>query len=192
MKHRVLIVGLERRFRRRELANLDAIQRPAVRVGDGAELLLGLRQRDVQHDFAACDAGQQVLQRQRGLAGARNPLDEEEAPPGQTTPEDVVESADSGRRHRRGYIRRLGGHWAHSFRRVRIDAHECISQQRLGVGVLETRSVGIGDRRLGTKSLSTTLMLDLCPTFLRLLERVCCALIDAYPPILVNSGGDRR
>ena len=56
VEHRVLLVEVELVFRRGELPNVDAIQRPAVGRGDCAKLLFRLRERDVQHGLAAARA----------------------------------------------------------------------------------------------------------------------------------------
>ena len=101
MEHRVLLVRIERAFGRRQLADLDPVERPAVRGGDRAQLFLGLRQRDVEHRLARLRARQQELQRQRRLAGAGHAFDQEQASAGETAAQDVVEPGDAGRCDRR-------------------------------------------------------------------------------------------
>ena len=88
-----------------ELEDVDAVEGPAVRARDGAQLVLRLGERDEQDLLAALDAFEQELQRERGLAGAGVALDEVEPVGRQPAAEDVVQSrdarAEAGRRRGR-------------------------------------------------------------------------------------------
>ena len=69
-----------------------------MRGGHGPELLLGLGQRDIQHGFATAGAGQQKLQRQRGLAGTGHAFYQKQPAPGEAACQDVVQPFDAGGR----------------------------------------------------------------------------------------------
>ena len=64
------------------------------------QLLLGFRERDVQHGLAVSGPLHQVLQRQRCLSRSGYALNEIQAPASQTSRQDVVEARDAGRRNR--------------------------------------------------------------------------------------------
>lgn len=80
-----------------DLENLDAVDGPAVRPGAGSQLLGRLRQRDVQAAFAVARSFEQVLERQRGLAGAGIAVDQIEPAREKTAVQYLVESGNSGR-----------------------------------------------------------------------------------------------
>ena len=65
--------------------------------GDVAQLLLGLGESGVDARLARCGAGEQELQGQRRLAGARVALQQVHPVDGEAAAEDVVEPFDSGR-----------------------------------------------------------------------------------------------
>ena len=80
----------------------DAVERPAVRGRDCAQLFLGFGQRDVEDRLTAGGGGLQDLHRQRRLARARHAFDEEEAVARQPAGEDVVEARNGGGCEARG------------------------------------------------------------------------------------------
>ena len=82
---------VERRLRRHKFEHVNALQRPAMPLGDQPQLLLGLRECDVEDALALADPFQQELQRKRGLAGARTPLVEVHPIGIEATVEDTVE-----------------------------------------------------------------------------------------------------
>jgi hypothetical protein len=96
VEHRVLVVGAQARFGRRELANVDAFERPAVRLRDPLQLALRLGQRHVQDALAASHAFEQELQCERRLARAGHAFDEVDAIGRQPAAQDFVETGDSG------------------------------------------------------------------------------------------------
>jgi hypothetical protein len=63
MEHRVLLVAIERRLGRDELADLNPLESPPVGFGNRPEFLLGFRKGDVQNGFAVSGSRSQVLQR---------------------------------------------------------------------------------------------------------------------------------
>src|SRR3954466_10667346 len=71
---RVLIL-LAAAFHRRKLEQLETVERPAMRRGDGAQLLFGLRQRHIQADLALQPSLEQELHRERRLPGPGIALD---------------------------------------------------------------------------------------------------------------------
>jgi hypothetical protein len=71
MQHREFLVWIEGGFRRHQFEYGDAVERPAVPVGDEARLQLGFRQRDVESALALNGALQKELHRQGGLACPR-------------------------------------------------------------------------------------------------------------------------
>ena len=72
MEQRVLLVAAQR-IGGRQLEQLDALERPAVRRRDHLQLFPGLRQRDVDAALAPSRALEQELQGEGGLADARIP-----------------------------------------------------------------------------------------------------------------------
>src|SRR6185503_4686171 len=80
---------------RLQLEDVDAVERPAVRLGALAKLFLGLGQSDVEHALACAHALHEELQREGRLAGAGIAFDEVEPVPRQTAPEDFVETLDA-------------------------------------------------------------------------------------------------
>jgi hypothetical protein len=97
MEHRVLLGGLQRVFGRHQLADRDAVQGPVVRSRHRAQLLLGLRERHVEHRLAEAGAFDEELHRERRLAGPGNSLDQVEAALRKPSTEDIVEPGDSRR-----------------------------------------------------------------------------------------------
>ena len=98
MEQARLAVGGEVLVRGQQLVAVDAVQAPAVRVRHALQLLLGLGERDVHALFTGAPAFEQVLERERGLAGARVPLDQVDAVRREAARENVVEAGDP-RRH---------------------------------------------------------------------------------------------
>jgi hypothetical protein len=73
-----LLVRIEKTFGRLKLENLDAIgYAPTVRRGPAQQLLLGLRQRDVERPLPGARAFEQETQGDRGLAGSRRTFEQE-------------------------------------------------------------------------------------------------------------------
>ena len=91
MEHRVLLFGVEHALGGGQLANLDAVQRPPVRLGDRSQFFGCLREGDIEHRLTLLGAGHEELQRQGGLAGTGHPLDQIQALAGQASAEDVIE-----------------------------------------------------------------------------------------------------
>ena len=86
-EERVLLVGSTAcALSERRVADLDAVERPAVRLGGLCELALGLRQRDPERPLAACAPVEQELQAERRLAGPRLALDQVEMARGRPPP----------------------------------------------------------------------------------------------------------
>ena len=84
-------------LRLRQLKQLDAIQRPPVRAGNGLELVGVLGQRDVESLFAARASVQQELNRESGLAGAGVSLDEIHPIAGEAADQQLVETGNARR-----------------------------------------------------------------------------------------------
>ncbi len=120
MEHRVLVVRPQALFRGHQLADCDAVQRPAVGGCHLAQLLLGLRQSHVEDRLAEPDALHQELHRQRRLPRAGNAFDQVQPIRGEPSPQDVVETFDAGRGAGWGRAcgrRGVGGHGRRSYRR---------------------------------------------------------------------------
>ncbi|MNF81485.1 hypothetical protein D3C84_637590 [compost metagenome] len=72
IQQRLLLFGIEQVFRRRQLEDVDVVVHlPTMGQGALAQLAFGFGQRDVQRALAGLRAGQQEVQRHRGLAGSR-------------------------------------------------------------------------------------------------------------------------
>jgi hypothetical protein len=70
-----MLIGIEHALRRYQLENLDLRpDRPAMRPRAVTQLVLGLSEADIDAGFARFGAGEQELQRDRRLAGARAAL----------------------------------------------------------------------------------------------------------------------
>src|SRR5712691_164150 len=93
---RVLVLK-SRAFGRRELRDLDPLEGPAVRIGDGPQFDLRLRERDVEAGFTAFPALDQKLHRERRLAGAWIAFDEVYPVGREAAAEQLIESFDAGR-----------------------------------------------------------------------------------------------
>src|SRR5687768_13522495 len=93
-------VGLVRAFpsQGRELDNLDPVERPAVGLCGGLQLLFRLRQRDVEPTLAVGHSLQEEMERERRLTSAGNAIDEEDAVSRQTSPQDLIQTGDSNAR----------------------------------------------------------------------------------------------
>ncbi len=83
-------------LRRGELEQLDPVEVPAVRPGDGPQFLGGLGEGDVEHRLAVAHALQQELQREGGLARSRLSLDQIEPVRRQAPVEDLVQAGGAG------------------------------------------------------------------------------------------------
>jgi len=59
-----------------KLEDVDAVQGPAVAGGNGLQLVLGLRKRDIQRAISLADTLEEKAEGQRRLAGAGRPLDQ--------------------------------------------------------------------------------------------------------------------
>ena len=73
---RLLLVRVKAEFRRYQLEYFDAVERPAVRLGHGKQLVPGLRERDVEAPLSLFDPLEEKLHRQSGLAGTGLSFDE--------------------------------------------------------------------------------------------------------------------
>ena len=96
VKHHVLLVGLELGLGRCELTHGDAVEIPAMRFGDGPQLLFRFRKRHVQHRLTVRRPCHQKLHRQRCLSGTGHPLDQEQSIARETARQNVVEADDAG------------------------------------------------------------------------------------------------
>ena len=96
MKQRQLLLGIETRFGRHELEDIDPVQIPTVARRDGAQLALALRQGDVQATVAATRPLDQKLQCQCRLSGAGAPFEEIDTLGFQAAAQDIVEPAVAG------------------------------------------------------------------------------------------------
>ncbi len=97
MEERALLAGLHRLLGGGKFPHGDAVEIPAVAAGDGAQLVDGFRERDVEDFFAATVAFKQVLQRKRGFADARVALNEVEVVRRQSAAQYVVEPSNTGK-----------------------------------------------------------------------------------------------
>ena len=96
MEQRQLLIGIEARFRRHELKNVNAGQCPAVPGDDGAQFAFALRQGDVKAGLSLANPFQQKLERQGGLAGAWAPFDQIDAIGVEASAQDIVQPAAAG------------------------------------------------------------------------------------------------
>ena len=96
VEDRVLLIRLEAGLAGHQLVDVDALQRPAVRGRHRPQLLLGLRQGDVEDPLSASRALLQELQGEGGLPRARQAFDEIQAPGRETPAQDRVQALDSG------------------------------------------------------------------------------------------------
>ena len=97
MEQRQLLIGVEARFRRHELENVNAGQCPAMASDDGAQFALAFRQRDVKTALPLTNAFQQKLERQGGLPGAWAPFDQIDPIGVEAAAQDIVEPDAAGR-----------------------------------------------------------------------------------------------
>jgi hypothetical protein len=95
MEHRVLLRGLQALLRRHQLADGDAAQVEAVRLGHRLQLFLGLRERHVEDRVPLARALHQVLHRERGLARPGHALDQVQPVGCEAAAEDVVQAVDA-------------------------------------------------------------------------------------------------
>jgi hypothetical protein len=95
--HGVAGLRLQVVLRSGDLEHVDVVERPAMRGGGGAQLLLGLRKSHEQAALALRHAVQQELQRQRGLSGAGIAFDEKKAIRNESPAEHVIQPRDPGR-----------------------------------------------------------------------------------------------
>jgi len=72
------------------------VRTPPARCRDAVELVGRLGERDVERRLAGVAAGQQELQADRRLTGARLAVDEVEMPTREPAAEDVIESDHAG------------------------------------------------------------------------------------------------
>ena len=83
--------------RRRQLEQLDVVEGPAVRRGDGAQLVGGLGERDVQSSLAAVPSLDEELHGHGGLARAGGTLHQVHAVRGESASQQAVHAGDAGR-----------------------------------------------------------------------------------------------
>jgi hypothetical protein len=82
---------------RREVVERDPVEAPAVRRGNRMDLLVRLREADVEPELAVGGPVEEELQRERRLAGARITLNQMNAIAREAAAKDLVEPADTGR-----------------------------------------------------------------------------------------------
>jgi hypothetical protein len=82
---------------RHQLANLDAVERPAMGNRDGLQLVEGLGRADGENLFVPVAAGQDELHAHSRFTGTRLAFDEVEAAEDEAAAEDVVQSRQPGR-----------------------------------------------------------------------------------------------
>src|ERR1700712_2058603 len=85
------------RVRCRQFFDPDAIERPAVRLGDGRQFRRGLGQAYINASFAGRDTGAQELQRGGRLARARRTLHDVEIGGRKAPSKNLVQSGDARR-----------------------------------------------------------------------------------------------
>jgi hypothetical protein len=96
--HRQVAFAVDLQLVGEELQDVDAIERPAVRPGVGDQLAPRLRQGDVQAPLTHPHTIEQVLHRQRGLAGAGIAVDQVEAAGNEPTVKYFVQPGHTSRR----------------------------------------------------------------------------------------------
>lgn len=93
----VLRVHAQGAIHARHLVHVDAVERPTVRGRDLSDLLLRLRERDVENTFAVLLAFAQELECERGLSDAWCSLQEVEPARREAASEHVIEAGDACR-----------------------------------------------------------------------------------------------
>ena len=129
MEQRLLLVERQGPLGRGELEQVDAVERPVMARRDGAQLLLGFGERDVEAGLAEVAALEQELQRQRGLAGAGRALDEIDAIGEQAAAQHVVEAGDAGRGAGRA-LQHGGMSVVHGLRRIGRDGGRSLRRRQ--------------------------------------------------------------
>ena len=97
MQQRVILIGREVGFGRRQFEDGDAIERPAVRARHRAQFFGGFRKRDVQALFSGARAFQHELERQRGFAGSRIAFQKIDAVRIEPSEQHLVQTLDANR-----------------------------------------------------------------------------------------------
>ncbi len=128
MIHRHLRLPVEIVLACGQLDDLDALQRPAVGIRAGQQLLLGFRKRDVEALLAQPGALAQKLEGKRRLPGARRAVDEVEPVRDEAAVEDVVQAPE----------RRFGN--------VSLHFHWTVSCGRIQERGAEHRHLGLAGR----------------------------------------------
>src|SRR5262245_2488218 len=95
MKHGRGLARVERLFGRHDLAEGDAIKRPAMGLGGRTQFLSGFRNGDVEDWLTPAGAGAHELHGERRLARTGDPFYQIAAIPPKPANEDIVESGDS-------------------------------------------------------------------------------------------------
>ena len=90
----LLLLLVEEALGGQELDDVQAVERPAVRGGRRAQLGLRLRQREVERPLARPRAGDEELERDRGLARAGRAFEQEQPPALEPAAQHVVEARD--------------------------------------------------------------------------------------------------
>ena len=80
-----------------QFEHVEAIERPVMGRGDGAQFLAGFGQGDVQNPLALADALAQKLQRERGLARSRRAFQQIETTGGDAAAQYLVQAHIAGR-----------------------------------------------------------------------------------------------
>jgi hypothetical protein len=96
VQNRLLCFGLHF-FLADHFKDRQPIQRPAMRVGHGTQLIRGLRQGDVETGLAPGGTMQQELQRQRGFPGPRASFQQVQPIRGDAAAQHIVQTLDAKR-----------------------------------------------------------------------------------------------
>src|SRR5688500_8701109 len=95
MEQRVGLLGLVTR-RGSQLEDLDAVQRPSVRIGRASELVGGHGEDDVETALALTAPGDEELEGECGLTASGLAVDEIQAVCGQSAAKDGVQAGNAG------------------------------------------------------------------------------------------------
>jgi len=95
MEQRQLPLGIEARFGRDQLEDCKRVQRPAMPSSDQPQLRFAFGKRDIETLFASAGPFEQILERERRLAGSRLSFHEIQPVTIEATVKDVIEADDS-------------------------------------------------------------------------------------------------
>src|SRR4029079_17628896 len=88
------LVLVEQAFRWNQLEDIYAVERPAVRLRAGPQLIVGLGQRDIQRAFARGRTSDEELRGNGRLPSSGTAFEQEEPASGEAAHGDIVESLD--------------------------------------------------------------------------------------------------